>query len=386
MLVLMTVPPVAVCRLSDSSRSLQGNAAEFDPENFAQAQQDLGIALGVGEIDFNLDPSTDLETIKLNAQLHQVLAGMADTPDAYGDVTEAFADVIRNAVASGETISLTDNVGETIRNINIELVASGSTFQIDEDRLEELGSEVAAINTNIAGATEPDLVAAQATQLGYVNAALTINRDTLGVSLQSSTGTVSPTLSDFESSELTDGAYKVKTSLGLNAVSFETTAFLAQKNLSDLTVSLGFEIVSTTAGDQRKLVLTTEDGRLSMTEGDSSSIAFSFPEGSIMNLLGIDATGTSTEASIISSNQRVFSTDGGGFAVNLSAIRNNLEDEGLSDILDSAGNYKVTVVIGGLKVNESSSGVVTKLEALDVSIDDDRSVSGIGVQGYVTFQ
>lgn len=357
---------------------------EYDATQFEDALETLETALGM-EIDPAADATTDLDTVKRNAQLQNVINSFVDSTDDYNTVISAFTNTLVTAVNSTQTIDLVSGVDELLTGVNNELINLDQNVAKDPNEISTLAANIAATNFEINRAEGTTGVTQAAKQPASSGQVMTINRNAVDVILGSS-GNLSTRfgISAFESDSVnSEGHYLVTASSQIDSIGFDRAALSIDSTVTGQAIELGFELNATGAGDNRKLSVAT-NAELSMTEGDNASIQVRVPQGTIMNVTAFDSDGTRTDASFTVSNQTTFSSDSGFVSIDLEDIEERLADNDITGFLDRSGNYEVTMVVGGVRVAETVENVKVLLSPYTV-VTDGMTVNGTGFRGYATF-
>lgn len=357
---------------------------DFDLSEFDNAKATLETALGM-EIDLEADATSDLETVKLNAQIQSVISSFVDSSDDYPTVLSAFASNITNAANTTETINLVSGVDDLIAGVNNSLITLDQDIAKDSSELDAIIAQVAATNFEISraqGTSGIDQAAKQPASSGQV---MTIDRNTVAVNLGIASGQFNMFgLADFESDKKgADGTYTVSASNLTESIGFGRTALTVNSTLANQPIELGFDLDSTNTGDSRKLSVATT-ALLSMSEGDNASIEVNVPAGTLLSVTAVDEDGTRTDASFTVSDERTFSSDNGFVSINLTDIEKRLTDKDITGFLDRVGNYQVTLVVGGIRVAQTVENVKVLLSPYTV-VTDGMTVNGTGFRGYTSF-
>ena len=355
----------------------------FDASLFDRSVASLAAALGQSDLDLDADPAATTQLRQLNAQINQVLAAFAATDEDYVSVGRVFARMVSEAAASGASLSLTDGVGELIGGINTRLMALAPDLVKNNADLGQTISRVQASNLEIAGSDRPDQVPGTGTAVPFAPV-LTIERDETLVTLQGAESS-SVSLASFEDDDIdgAGGAYSTVISDYTDYVSIGDDAFDVDRRLDGKPVSLGFRL-DATGDDRRDIAVTTSEARLSTDPVDDGMI-LTLPAGSALSIRSTDAAGTMTDSVIRLGGEHVFSSRNGGIEISFWRIDERLEDEGFGDIVATGGDYRLTAVIGGVKIGESENRVVTPATQRRVETDGEV-VTGSGFEGYVTFR
>ncbi len=373
-----------VTPLSSVAVALSDESGMFESGRFNESVQLLAKSLGLSSLDLNSDASKTLQVIKLNAQIHQIISGFSSTADDYVAVTKEFAALVRSNVEAQTQLSLANNVPDTLSALNARLEINRADLALGEVQLNELSSEILSVNTEIEAATDIDRVALAAAIGVTPQSAVSINRDIAPVIFYSYWyGSQRYTLKQYELDTLFNGSYIAKLDTRYSHIYFGSYAFSVNKTLKNVKVGIGFEFEATMPGDTRKLSVTTTDALLSMTEGVPQSMQITFPENTIFHARSIDADGTISNATFQVEVGRIFSSINGSVGVSLDDLGDELRKRGHKDITHSSGNYKVTLVISGIKVNMTDSD--KEFRASTYTVNSGKGmVSGPGFQGYVT--
>ncbi|MFK7859590.1 MAG: hypothetical protein AB8B64_12250 [Granulosicoccus sp.] len=363
----------------------QSSDSVLDLSSFSAAQSSLAQALGISPEILSQNPVVNLDAAKSNAKVHQVLAAFAPNAGAYEEATAAFANVIASSASTGATIDLTANVAVTMAAINSQLEAADSPLALATVDLDQVSANVATANTTIDAAESPARVATESQKALIDQAPVTINRANAMVTLSNANQTASEqlTISEFESPLQTGGMYNARLFSGLTRVSYNNTVFQFNQNINNTRVTVGFEVKSVNPGDERSLNFTSSDVVVSAVKGSPSSLNISMlSDASTFVVLGTDAAGVVTEA-VVETNGETFNSDGDALTINLERINGQLKDLGFEDILATSGDYQVTLVINGLRINELGGNVTTEAKEFTVN-SGDNALTGNGFRGYVS--
>ncbi|MFK7993093.1 MAG: hypothetical protein AB8B87_03085 [Granulosicoccus sp.] len=375
----MTTLSVAVAQDGQSSDSV------IDLSSYSAAQESLAQTLGVDLATLKENPVESLEAAKGNAKIHQVLAAFAPNITAYEEATLAFAKVIADNASTGGMTSLTANVAATMMAINEKLAQSNSGLALATVDLDQASSNVSAANVSIDNAESPSRVSAESQKALIEQAPVTIDRNDAMVMLanQAMTSVEQLTIDDFESPLQVDGLYKAQLFSGMTSVSYDNAVFKFNQNINSTQVTVGFEIKSVNAGDQRSLSFVSDEVVVSANKGSSESLTISMlSNASTFQVQGTDSEGVSTNA-VVETDGETFNSDGDTLTINLEKINRQLSDLGFEDILSRSGDYSVTLVIDGLRINEQSGSETTEAKEFTVNPGAD-AVVGNGFRGYVS--
>jgi len=359
---------------------------KFDAAIFEDQTSALASAFGQPGLDLNSSPVTTLQTVKLNAQLHQVLSAFAENPDSYRSAVIAFAQVVKNAATTGSSLNVATGVAAVLTQINDQLEADPVTagLALAPTELDARIVSVGQSNQEIDGAQSPIDVVPVAGKAASALAALTLNRDLLNLELMSEIGEPTrPSLSGFESAALSGGSYTTVLSTSLTGLAYDRNVMKVNRDLVNDRASIGFQMKSTTAGDARSLTYFTDDAYFSATQGDSSSLKVVLREDAKLYVSSVSKGGAERNTTIVLGKDHAFTNDNGNINVNVDRVRAELAAENIDDVLDSNGNYEVTFAIGGLRVNSESAGTA-RANGARTLVANGQSMTGTGIQGYVT--
>ena len=364
-----------------------GQSEDFVPDaaTYRTVQDALIQTLGLSEESLTANPAVDLEAAQSNAQVHQILAAFAPNINGYEESTAAFARVVLANASRGGGISLTQDVGDTLVAINGELEASGSSLQLATGDLEQATSNVLTANTAIGNVDSPARVSTEAQRALIEDAPVTIDRREAVVNLTNEEEDQSQTLSIelFENPQRTNGLYFARLFSGMTRVSYDNEVFQFNQSIDDARITVAFELEAVDADDERKISFVSDDVVVSATKDQPESLVISmFSADSTFQVVGTDSAGVTTNA-VIDTDGETISSDGDNFTVNLERINTQLADLGFEDILATSGNYTVTLVVSGLRINEVQGDRTTEAEVL--SVDTGAGVvTGNGFRGYVS--
>ena len=384
-----------VTPLSTIAVAMASDGDDYDGARLAESIDALAAALGQSTLDLSVDPTATSQLYRLNAQVHQLVGAFAATEDDYRETTRALAAFVRGAADEGRAYSLGNGAGEFVGALNADFAARGSRLALDADVLAERIARLQEVNGEIERAERPDLVFGAAMAAPVAGQALTLERDAAvvgyeGVSLDSKVS-----LDDFASADLQGSVPVVSadgsmTSMGTHRTVVDGSgtlflyddAFGVDRTLRDQRVSLGFELVAT-GEDAREIAVTTSDARVSAVRGDSESVTITLPAGSALRVRHVADDETVTTATIVLARDHAFLAENGHIDLSFWRIDRELERRGFGDLTARAGNYRMTVAIGGLRVNERDGGTTRRATVRRVD-SGDEVVSGSGIRGYVT--
>lgn len=360
--------------------------APFDPANYMAALESVAATFGVSVSALSENPVSNLETAKLNAQVHQVLTAFAPGINDYEAATAAIASIVANAAANNTQLNLATDVETIMMRINSELTRTSSPLALATADLNQVTSNVAAANAAIESAVSTDRVAQESKEAIIAQAPVTIDRDNSTVTLfnvQNGT-TEELSIAGFEDATQTDGLYTARLSSGLTGVSYNSNVFQFNQNINDTQVTVGFEVQSVNGNDSRSISFISDDIVVNANRGRSGSLDISFKtEDATFDLVGTDSDGIETEATVQTDGE-TFRSDGDALTINLEKINGQLAALGFVDLLESDGDFSVTLVIRGLRVNEQEgTAAATASEEFTIQ-SGTESVTGNGFRGYVS--
>ncbi len=377
-----------VTPLSTVAVQMASTETGYDAQLWDEKVAQLAAALGDPTLDLAADSSKDMQLIRFNAQLQQVLSSFARSEAEYGQAIEALATVITARAAVGATIDLENDVTGTMTAINAALLNKFSPLAQSASKLEASTLAVQSANLAIAEASSPGLVAASAVGATVARAVVTIDRSAQSVFLGSYNDAqyaeISISIDDFEDSTLSNGSYQTQVGKGLAEVGYSNEVLKFSQDMDNVQVTMGFELKSTVAGDPRRLSFYSDDIRLSATANRPDSLVITLPDGATFHAIGTDTLGTITSAEVLIDDKDTFSNRDEYFSVNYDSVMDKLESLGFEDIFESSGNYEMTLIIGGIQLKERSGLDVVPATRYAITVGS-RQVSGAGFKGYMSY-
>jgi len=357
----------------------------FDRTAFRAAVETIAAAFGRSALDLSKNPAdeTNMDLVRLNAQVHQVITAFASSPDGYGEAMTAFGKVLRGN-SSGKTFSLTTGVVAILTEINAQLTTAGSALTLTATDVDARATQVQASNAKIEALVEPGEVDRESKEQAEDNAVLTLVRDraTINLATEGASATTA-TLAGFENASRTGGSYATVLSTALTGLSYDQRIIKVNSSLTNQKASIGFRMKSTASGDARSLTYLTKDARFTATRGSSGSLQVSIPEDAVLHVSSVSKSGRTTNTTIKLDNDHAFSNDDGRINVDNARVRAELAERGIDDVLNGNGDYEVTFVIGGVLVSTETGGVAKANGAHSLSAGN-TSMAGNGIKGYVT--
>ena len=370
-----------VTPLSTVAVEMSGGEDGFDASSFGGSVMSLGETLGMSGLDLGVNPAENLELAGANAKINQIITGFGATADDYAAAVAAMAAHVENVAAMGGQIDTTSGVAEIMAAINASLPAELRLGQAD---LDALVSDVAEINGRIDAARSPTDIGGEVAKSPVATPAMSIKRDATLMKYSADAG-AAPVMIDldgFESNTLDGDQYATVIS-GSGQLSIDQNGFAIDRTLDDKRVDLGFSLEATGAGDNRTLSVATTEARVDATEGDVGSLVVTMPAGSEVFVGSTSKSGTTSRAKITLENEHSFALDNGDVDVSFWRISDELEANGLNDITSERGNYEMTIVVGGVRIDETDGG--ERMTPTNRSVTaGNLSVSGAGFSGFVT--
>lgn len=375
-----------VTPLSTLAVLLSSNNGNYDASRWKASTALLARVLGEPSLDLTADAAQNMSLIRLNAQIHQVLAVFAKSEADYEQAGIAMTRVMAGRDAIGGVVDLADGVSGTMTAINAALLDNFSPLALPDSELEVVALSVQSANSEIAAASSPALVAATTADTSLGRAVATIDRNGKTVLLATDSRSQLPRLSinEFEDDTQVDGLYLTQVSSELNEVVYDNDMLEFDRNLADVQVTMAFELRSTLAGDTRSMSFVSDDIYLTASANQSGSLVITLPEDATFEAVGVNSNGTVTTAEILVDDEDTFSSDDGSFSVNFAQINSELLNLGFDDILVNQGNYSLTLIISGIQLNERSGVQILPATRHLVNVGD-RQVSGAGFKGYVSY-
>lgn len=364
-----------------------GQSDEFvlTDADYAAAQASLAQTLGVSVESLNANPVVDTEAAKSNAQVHQVLAAFSPNVEGYEEATAAFAQVIADSATTGGRINLSQDTSVTLAAVNSKLSESGSDLEMATVDLDQAILNVVAAVTAIESAESPARVNSESQKALIDQAPVTIVRRDAEVMLSTEDLKLSQTVTmdSFENPVRTDGRYTARLYSGMTRVDYDNDVFQFNQSINNARVTVAFELTAVEAGDDRSISFVSDDVVVSAIRDRSESLVVSMLSGdSTFQVLGTDSEGVTTDA-VIETDGETISSDGDTFSIDLERINGQLADLGFEDILATSGDYVVTLVISGLRINEQDGNETSEASVYTVNTGAGE-VTGNGFRGYVS--
>jgi len=356
----------------------------LDAESYQQAQMTLAEVLNINIDDLSANPVMNLEAAKGNAQVHQLVSAFSPDSGSYEGVTAALALVITEQNGQG-SFDLANGSADIMARINQTLASSSTpSLALSPENLIQKTTSVAIAAQSIDEAQTPGRVSQESVKALLDQAPVTIDRSA-SVVLKNGRDNIGETLSlvDFEDVSRVGGLYTAQLNAGLTRVEYSNAVFQINQDINNARVKFAFEVKSVRTGDPRSITITSDDVVVSAFQGDSSSLRVTMAKGdSTFDFVGTDANGTVTTA-VVEAKGETLETDNSAFTIDLDKINRQLSDLDFQDILAESGNFRVTLVISGLRFNERDGNVTAPAEQFSVETSG-GTLSGDGFQGYVS--
>lgn len=373
-----------VTPLSTLAVEMASDENGFDPARFDDGVRSLAVALGQSSLDLSADAATVMQIVRLNAQMHQIASAFGPTTDDYRRATATIADVLVEGSVEGIAFDPADDATALLTRVNDRLMAEGSDAALSNEALARRVEQVGALNHAIADAGSPEPVSVLSADASEPRGAMTIDRSETALRIFTRPNLYSDvTLGDFENPEQLAGRHRTVISRGLEGLALGNHAFEINEDLDDERVEIGLELRSTLPGDRRVLSFTARDVRVSARAGDPSSLSLTLPEEAAVHARGVAENGVETRAVVRRSTRRVFRAENGSLSVSFDDIDEALREEGFDEITERSGNYRVTLAIAGMRIDERDGGVRFWPDLQTVDNGDDV-VTGMGFVGYLT--
>ena len=378
----------------DMSRDENGN---FDESLFERSVGQIAAVLGQSDLDLDVDPTDAIQLARINAQINALVAEFGDTGETYVQASRTFAAIIRSAADAGAQYDLVVDVSNLVDLVNAGLVTIDPDLGKSDAERAAIVDRVQTLNARIATATSANAVTAVVAAARPPEPVLTIDRNVAAVRYGTTddAGLESITLAGFESDEQSGesiatsdrgsfDAYQTILTGDTDRLEIGQEAFDVRSSLSGATVQLGFELDATSANDPRYFSVTTAEATLA-TNATTDAMTLSIASGSTLTVRAIDENGTVTNSTVTLGGDYEFSSANEGINVSFWDIDEQLDDEGFESVADEAGNFRLTAVIGGVRIGEVDMGELVRASLYTVTTDT-TAVSGVGFRGYVTFE
>jgi len=357
----------------------------FDETKWAQSVEDLAATLGQSSLDLSADASEVIQLIKLNSQINQLIAAYGQTEDDYRLVTTEVASLMTERARQGAFTDLEEGLANTMAAVNGRLLTRGSALALTQSELDVSVITVQTANAAIAEGDSRELVAMAATGSIVELAAVTIDRSAQSVGFLDyrNTEMTSVSLEEFENPVISAGRYSTSVNDRVNGITYDNRVLQFNKSFNNARVSMAFEIRALDSGDQRSLSFSTGDVSLSADINDASSLVLSMSPKAKFRAHGTDKDGSTTTTEILVDEAATFSSAGGLINVTFGEVNEKLKELGFRDILETSGNFKMTMVISGLHINERTGPSVAPAQYYTIGTGATR-ITGAGFQGYIT--
>ena len=374
-----------VTPLSTMAIIMSSDDDEYDPSQWEESVANLEMTLNQTSLDLSADASTDVQLVKLNAQINQIIAAYVTTEEDYLEVAEVFADLLEERAIQGADTDLGDNLASTMTDINESLANSNSDLALSQSELDESVVAVQEVNIAIAESTSPELVAIAAVESIVELASVSFERSNNSVSFleENSSNVLSVSIDDFENSSTSEGRYNTVVTSELSGINYDSGILQFNKSFYKQRVTMAFEIKAVDADDHRSLSFYTSDVYVSAEANDSNSLELSMPSDATFSAHSASRNGSSTATQIQVNDAATFSSEGGSINVTFGQVNARLTELGFDDILDSSGNFEMTLVLNGLHVNEVSGSSTSPAQYYSIGSGRTRTI-GAGFQGYLS--
>ena len=372
--------------------ALAGGEDNYDPSKLDAAVATIKKALGLGSLDLKEDPAASIVVARLNAQVNLIAGIFSTTQDDYSKVMGSFAKLLKQRSESDEVMDIngTDpsNLASTIQGLH---------HILEQDHSDIAGTDPAVLNLQIAkilnavrdieASDNPEDIAVKPTLDPELDYALGLSKyDGLVTFTGYDDVPFSYSVQDYENSEKdAQGKYTAVLDRGIKRIDLNASAITVGHTISDASIDVALSVQSTDEGDHRKLSAIARGLKISMTEGDASSVQVEIPTDTIWHVEGVKADGTTTVVELQKGDTRVFSASRQGIDINFDDIGGWLVDRGYPDMTHENGNFVVTCVISGLDFARLS-GTTNIPTGLRVDVGDDDFLAGQGLEGFVTVQ
>jgi len=379
-----------VTPLSSLAMHLSTNDQGYDASLWDQSVETLTTGLGQSSLDLSADAASVMQLIRLNAQIHQVVNSFTANADDYVIVSSVFAHYLEQQSASGQSVSLDDGVDQTVTALNEQLLIDEPRLHLSPDELQRTIDNISSINIAIAQSLTPEPITNAVAGGSSIGAVAAFDRQKtlltfLTENYWSGSVNVEPiSIEDFESAHQVEGQYKSTITGNPNLFRFNRDALVFKTELENQRISMAISIKATDPGDTRSLSLVSHDLYISNTASDWGDIQIDFKDDSLLHASGISSNGVETTTSVTMKENRTFYTDGNYVGIHTYTARQRLRDLGFQDIFYQSGNFEVTLIIGGLQVNEINDGVETIARSYTVEAGD-QILTGSGFQGFISY-
>ncbi|MGF1545953.1 MAG: hypothetical protein ACFCUG_01335 [Thiotrichales bacterium] len=375
---------------------LAGGEDNFDESAIPAALEKLKAVFGLSQLTLDDNPATNPALARINAQISQIISDFSWTADDYRKVMRSMSKLVAERYASSRQIDIAggDAFDQDMRELNGKIGEDyQELFLSDATELNNRINRLKNLSKNIEDTTDvkdiDKTVVESDPQPKYVFAV----RESWGVLRVRAEDKSMPIykITEFENDQTdTQGRYLTQVSRGIQGVAYDPQAFDVEKSISEQAVSIGISVKSTTPGDFRRIDAVADGVLLTTHKGDAANVQVYAPAGLEWHFKGVKSDGTTQLATIENEEANLFNSIDEirpqSMRVNFDSVSKWLDDRGFMDITQETGNFEMTMVISGIKFARlvGSEETPARPESFTVSVDEDRTVTGPGLKGYVT--
>ena len=351
----------------------------------------IAMALGVSPRVFSANPAQDIDASKINANIHLLADAFSTSEDNYRAVSSAISQFLL-AVPIGEVIDFdADTVGITSA-INRTLSTTAPELSLNPAELSSLAATIEQASRSIDNARSPGEVFIETAKATVNFAVATLEKNSDAVTLSNEgNGDTTVSINEFEDDSLTNGLFNTVVFSGITEVSFDNSVLTINRDIADTSVTVTFEILSVNDDDERSLVFQSEDVIVNANENQSNSLVITLDDNSTFDVRGVDGNGTATLATIENDDSITLSSDADSFTINTDSIQDRLDEEGFDYILNESGDYRITMVINGISINQQDGiDAATQADTFTITsgdvMNDGIQATGPGFQGFLSVE
>jgi hypothetical protein len=368
---------------------LAGGEENYDSSKLNASISQIKSVLNIKSLNLNNSPAADIEMARLNAQLHRIVGTFSVSRDEYEKVNGSLADLIEEKAQSSETIDINGSDESKFTQTLLDLIQKVKEKHSDIEFINDDNIDIeAVIDANLNDVKEIQ----ETNNSSDLKRKPTFRNHALAFSTKHGivmfTGqddeTFSYSVKEFEKKKKNNqGEHHVVLSRSMKRISLDKSMIRVEKTLINTTVDFAFSLAA--ENDPRELNVIAKDIKVSMVEGDSSSIEVTIPDGTVWQVQGVSKDGTSTQVDIEKDGDRIFSSSKDGINLDFDYVADQLQKKGHPDLTKETGNFRVTCVISGIEVARLS-GSKKKQARIYVVRTDDSLLRGRGLRGFVTLK
>ena len=132
---------------------------KYDPTKLEGALATIKTALGLSTLSLDSNPATDAATVRLNAQVHQIVSGLTVSTEDYSKVMSSFGALLKEKSAAGKTLNVSGDLKETLTALNNQVARTFPSLSVDPADLKDIIPAIQTANNAIQQAETPEAAA-----------------------------------------------------------------------------------------------------------------------------------------------------------------------------------------------------------------------------------